>query len=395
MHHFSKTILACFLAASLPLRAELPVVGDPVPELVVLDEKMSAFMEAKEISAGSLSVMRGGKVVFHHGYGWQDKQKTQPIRPDAIFRIASVTKPFTAAAIRRLVADGKIATTSKVFSLGVAGAGILDHEPFGTPDPRLGSITVEHLLQHRGGWDRGVAGDLTYMERKIAADLEVASPPGRDATIRWIMGKPLQQDPGSKYAYSNIGYLLLGRIIEKVSGQSYEEYVEDKVIGPGGSKKGADWVVGRSLIGDADPREPYYQEPGVGWNVFHPARGPRLVESPYGSFDMESRVAQGGIVTHGLVLLRYLDRFHISGDDIGNSRPAAGKWSHVHNGAQKGANALAKQRGDGINYAVLFNKRAKSGATYVDSIRKELDALFDGGTVRWPESEGTKVPSRK
>ena len=388
MKAFRKTgavALSCALLLTGPVFAEMPVAGVPVPELALLDREMTAFMEEKGISAGSLSVMKDGKTVFHHVYGWQDREKLKPLRPDAIFRVASVTKPFTAAAIRKLIADGELSLDTPVFKL--EGKGVLDLKPVGEPDARLKDITVDHLLKHRGGWDRQVAGDLTYAELKIAAALKVPSPPSREDTVRYIMGQPLQNDPGAKYAYSNIGYLLLGLIVEKVSGQDYRSFVQANVVGPAGFTE-EDWILGRSFAKDADPREPYYDETRTGMNVFFPAASKvPLVELPYGSFDMEARTGQGRIVTNGRLILGYLNRYQVVGEKIGGPRPAPGKWSWNHNGAQKGTNADASQRGDGINFAILFNKRPRSGS-FTQEIKRKLDKIFDDKVITtWPVAD--------
>lgn len=351
---------------------------------------MTQLMTAKSISAGSLTVMRNGVIVLQHVYGWQDKARQVPLRPDAIFRIASCTKPFTAAAIRKLIANGKLSLSSRVFSMGKPGAGVLDYAPFGTPDIRLGNITVDHLLKHRGGWDRSLVGDLTYMDKTIATAMGVSSPPGRDNTVRYIMGQPLQHPPGKTYAYSNIGYLLLGLIVEKVSGQDYRSYVQSNVIGLDGSTT-KDWVLARSFAADMDPREPFYDHQTTAINVFYPAQSSvPTVEAPYGSFDMEARTGQGRIVTNGLVLVRYLNRFQVNGDLIGGPRPAPGSWRWNHTGSQKGANALARERGDGINYAVMFNKDPLTGADYASTIRTQIDAILDAGGITWPTADVTK-----
>jgi CubicO group peptidase (beta-lactamase class C family) len=318
--------------------------------------------------------------------------RQEPLRPDSIFRLASVTKPFTAAAVRRLIADGRLSLSTRVFSLGVPGAGVLPYSPFGTPDARLADITVDHLLKHRGGWDRDLVGDLTYRERTIANAMGVTCPPGRENTVRYIMGQPLQYAPGSTYAYSNIGYLLLGLIVETISGQDYRTFVQANVIGLDGSTT-EDWLLGRTFPSDQDLREPVYDDPVLASNVFYPAYSAAVtVERPYGSFDLEARTGQGRIVTRGLVLLRYLNRFQVAGDSIGGPRPAPGSWRWNHTGSQPGCNSLARQRGDGINYAVLFNKRPASGTDYASQIRTTLDSVFDnGGITTWPTADITHV----
>ncbi len=374
-------------APAEPASALAPAHGVPAQALAPFDKLMQDFMSEHEISAGQLAVMHDSIVVFNRSYGWQDRERTKPLPADALMRVASVTKPFTAAAIRKLVAQGKLSTDNHVFNLGQAGGGILELAPFGTPDPHLKDITIEHCLRHRGGWDRALVGDLTYFELKAAQEMGIESPPGRTNIVRYIMGQPLQNDPGAKEVYSNIGYLLLGLVIEKLSGKDYLTFLHEEVTRPAGIAD-ADLKLGRSFWADADPREPWYDDPQPAPNVFYPAHSEQQsVEAPYGSFDMEARTSQGRLITNSRSLVLFLDKFMVNGDDIGKRRRAPGTWQFNYSGKQRGTEALARARGDGINYAVIFNKASQSGQSYSAGIRQALDKLIDSGAIAtWPET---------
>src|SRR5206468_650130 len=153
--------------------------------------------------------------------GYQDRAQTEPLRPSALFRIASVTKPITAAVIQGLIAQGRLSLTDHAFALGQTGGGILHITAFGTPDPRLGDITVNHLLEHQGGWDRDKSPDPMFQAIQIATALTVPSPPSQNDTARYMMGRPLDFTPGKETHYSNFGYLLLGLIVEQITGEDY------------------------------------------------------------------------------------------------------------------------------------------------------------------------------
>ena len=101
-----------------------------------------------------LCVSRNGRILFERAYGWQDTGKQVCLKPSAMFRIASLCKPLTAALVRKLVAKGKLKLADFAFDLGQAKPGILKVDPFGTPDARLKQVTVAHLLVHKAGWDR-------------------------------------------------------------------------------------------------------------------------------------------------------------------------------------------------------------------------------------------------
>src|SRR5262249_18430170 len=112
------------------------------------------------------------------------------------------------------------------------------------PDPRWHKITVRHCLQHTGGWDRDKSGDPIVIPEKIARSLGTRVPVSPESIVRYMMGQPLDFDPGLRYAYSNLGYLLLGRVIETVTQRKYEEYVRKEVLAPLGIRR---MQLGRAL----------------------------------------------------------------------------------------------------------------------------------------------------
>lgn len=376
-------------AFATPDNLNTPMSGTPVPELAILDTTMLDYMKLHDIGAGMLGVMKDGVIVYRRGFGWRDAERENKLPSYAIMRLASCTKPITAAAIRKLVADGDISLGDRVFSDGSNG-GLLNYVPFGTPDSRIYDITVEHLLHHEGGWDRDIAGDLTYRELQIAEDMGIPSPPGRDATVRWIMGQPLQFTPGSTSAYSNIGYLLLGLIVEQESGDSHLTFLRENIFEPMGVA--ANQVEqGHTFDVNQDAREPWYNHNGyTGDNVFYPTYHPsELVWQPYGSWDHEARIGQGGLVAGPVPLLKFLDTYQVNGDLIGGPRPAPGSWNWNHTGGFPGTSTLVRQRGSGINYVVLFNKRTTYGGDYSGEIKSIMDELLDRITD-WPTVDVTR-----
>lgn len=317
------------------------------------------FTEEHGIGAAALGVMWNGDIVHEGVTGFMDAGRGIPVTPDVMMRIASVTKPITAAAVRRLAADGLLGLDDRVFDLGQPGGGLLALDPFpALGDPRLRAITVLHLLQHRGGWDRELASDWVFREIEIAEAMLVPSPPGRRNTVRYVLGQPLQFDPGSRRAYSNVGYLVLGLLVERLSGQDYMSYVRENILAPLGVPAG-DVIQGRTFPEDRSEREPWYDSGGAARNVFDPAGPP--VRWPDGGWDLEAKIGEAGLVASTRALLRFLDRYEVWGDDIGLPRRKEGEgsgWWRYHSGNLSGTNALAYQRGSGINYVVLFNRRA-------------------------------------
>ena len=158
-------LIYCFAVAvgSPVAHAELPVSGVHVPELDQFDQTMRSFMGTNGIEAGTLAIMYQGEVVFLRGYGWLDRAHTVPLPANTMMRLASVTKPITAAAVHRLAATAELNLQVHAIETGQPGGGIVDLAPFSSlGDPRLGNITIHDLLRHRGGWDRSLAPDYTW-----------------------------------------------------------------------------------------------------------------------------------------------------------------------------------------------------------------------------------------
>ena len=298
---------------------DLPISGCEVDYLGDVDALMTDFMCDREIPGAALAISMDGVVVYERAFGWSDEQRSISLDPDALMRIASVSKPITAAAIRELIDDGVLSINSRAFDLGQPGGGVLPIDPFPSlGDARLGEVTIDHLLQHRGGWDRDAVGDLTYREVLIANAMGIPSPPGRSNTLRYILGQPLQADPGAEYHYSNIGYLTLGLIVEHLSGQPLIEFVHDRVLGPLGVEE-SEHLAGRTFAADQNPREPRYHSPAGATNVYEPNGA--YVPWAYGGWDHEARVGQGGQITTTRTLLAFLNERYISGPSIGAPLP--------------------------------------------------------------------------
>ncbi|MBX3362056.1 MAG: beta-lactamase family protein [Phycisphaeraceae bacterium] len=368
-----------------------PVRGCAVPALSSLDALMLEFVCTRNIGAATIAVTRNGTLIYERGFGWADEARSQPIAANALMRIASVSKPITAAAVRELIAEGAFTLDTKAFNLGQPGGGLLDLAPFPSlGDPRLADVTVRHLIEHKGGWNRDIAGDLTYMEIAIASAMGISSPPGRENTVRYILGKPLQHTPGTTESYSNIGMLALGLIVEQHRGKPLQEVLDPIMAASGVAIN--DHQIGRTFKADQDPREPFYDATALGPNVYNPG-GP-LVRAPYGTWDHEARAGQGAHIATAAALAKFAAHYYVNGPNIGRPRPAndSGTWRWNHTGSLAGTNSLIRQRGDGITYAVIFNKRAPSG-DWAGQARTAIDALFDSGSISWPTSPPACCPA--
>lgn len=374
----SAVALRCSQAAHT--MAHLPVSGVPVPTLAAYDQAMDLFMSERSITAGELAVMKNGVIVLEHGYGWKDKAQTIRLNYNALFRWASIIKPVTAAAVKNLAVQGLLGLSDKVFCIPASAPPChLAITPFGAPDSRLKDVTIQHLLNHTGGWDRALSGDPMFRSIQIAAALGVPSPPSQIDTVRYMMGRPLDHPPGATYAYSNFGYLLLGLIIEQVTGQDYTAYIHETIFGPAGVAE-SEVVLGRTLPQDRNPREPWYACPGCSSarNVFTPAVS---VPYPDGGWYLEAMEAHAGMIGSARAMATFLQAYWIGGEP--RSGDGQNWWFY---GKLDGTFTLAYQRADGVNLVALFNQRNDSSGLNYDTIKTVLDTATDSIT-KWPDAE--------
>jgi CubicO group peptidase (beta-lactamase class C family) len=177
-----------------------------------------AFMQTYAVPGLSVAVGHAGRIIYLDAFGLVDRENREPLTPMHLFRIASVTKPITSVAIFSLIEQGRLKLDDRVF-----GPGAVLGTDYGRPPyrPGVADITIEHLLTHTGGGWSNQHDDPMFMN------------PGMNHAqlIEWVLReRPLDHPPGQNYAYSNFGYCVLGRVIEKVTRQSYPAYVGEAVL---------------------------------------------------------------------------------------------------------------------------------------------------------------------
>jgi D-alanyl-D-alanine carboxypeptidase len=184
-----------------------------------LNERIDAILGAEVASAApgaAVAVIRDGAFLHRAAYGLADLEHAVPLRPDAVFRIASLTKQFTAAAVMRLVERGAIALDAPIETY--------------LPDwpPRGRATTVRRLLNHTSGvWRHDTVG----IDRTRRPNLPIAE------IIHLIFERPFEFEPGAQYRYNNSGYLLLGAIVAAVTGQAYEDFLRQDLFEPLGVRQ--------------------------------------------------------------------------------------------------------------------------------------------------------------
>jgi CubicO group peptidase (beta-lactamase class C family) len=276
---------------------EIPVSGPEVPGVTRYDDSIKQLMVQWNLPGLTLAVVRNGKLIVARGYGYSDFDAKLAMKPAARMRIASASKTFTAAAILHLVEQGKLSLDDRFLNV------LTQYQLPANADQRLGTITIRQLLQHSGGWDRDISGDPIGMPWKVEAALNVLPRVTCSQTITYMLSQKLDFNPGERYAYSNFGYCILGRVIEKASGKRYEEYVRDEVLSPIDIHAMSIGHTARSQLGLNEvvyydfSRAPFYTSvlPGGG-----------NVEGPYGVFPVETGDASGGWVASAIDLTRFM-----------------------------------------------------------------------------------------
>ena len=186
---------------------------DGAPRLDVgrMDQVVRAYADNKQFM-GSILVARAGHVIFDKGYGYANLEWAIPNDPATIFRLGSLTKQFTAASILLLEERGKLKTSDPV-------SAYLPDAP-----AAWAKISIFNLLTHSSG-----IPNFTAFPDYPAKEAVRTTP---DQLVAWIEAKPLEFQPGQKWDYSNSNYAVLGLLIEKVSGQKYQDFLQQNIFGP-------------------------------------------------------------------------------------------------------------------------------------------------------------------
>ncbi|XP_012945022.1 uncharacterized protein LOC101853655 [Aplysia californica] len=206
------------------------------------DHAFTQFLRDNNYRGGAVAAMKDGRLLHARGYG-RDRQGHE-VTAHAHFQVSSIAKSLTAVAIMRLVQDGELKLDEKVFGEKALLSSIKPWRRAGV-DPRLYEVTVEHLLRHGAGWDTNRPPlydpmlNEVYLDRghkvpNIARDMGKPSPLSSSDLISYVMSHPLAFTPGTNVAYSNMAYLVLGRVVEEASGIEYRDYVKKVILDPCG-----------------------------------------------------------------------------------------------------------------------------------------------------------------
>jgi CubicO group peptidase (beta-lactamase class C family) len=234
-------------APSLPLETDSGYLPTEA-EQKTINGIVGRFMETYHVPGLSLAIARRGRFVYREAFGVADSKTGERATPDHLFRIASISKPITAAGILLLREQGRLQLESRVF-----GPGSILGFDFGRDiSERAQKITVDNLLDHTsGGWTNDGNDPMFRWPKANHAEL----------ITRMLKEDALTSAPGEKYAYSNFGYCVLGRVIEKVTGESYATWIRKNVLLPCGIRDMR--IGGNTRAEKATGEVTYYSQAGA------------------------------------------------------------------------------------------------------------------------------------
>ena len=195
-----------WIFAALLLLSTACLAQDPFENKI--DEYLRTQMKAQQIPGVALAVVKDGKIVLARGYGLANVEHQVPVKPETVFQSGSTGKQFTATAVMMLVEEGKLSLEDKITKF------------FPDAPESWRAITVRHLLTHTSGMT-DYPSDFDMRLDYTEADL-----------LQRIKAIPLAFQPGEKWSYSNLGYVILGILIHKVSGKFYGDFLQERVFKP-------------------------------------------------------------------------------------------------------------------------------------------------------------------
>lgn len=363
-----------------------------------LDNMIERFLRQWEIKGASLAIMKDGQLIYSKGYGYANVEDSIPMDVFHIMRVASVSKLITAAGIMKLVENGKLSLQDKAFG----SEGILnDSTVYGNiKDKRTLDITVENLLRHQGGFTTRY-GDPMFNPVTVAKKMNAENPATMETMIQFVLSRRLGFTPGTSTAYSNVGYGILSKIIERVSGQGYEQFIQDSILHPAGC---FDMHLGHNVYEDRFPNEVKYYEADDATPIQACNGADTLVPRSNGGNNIEEFYGAGGWVASPTELLLFLAA--IDGDDsqpdilskesvalmtekVENAMPlgwmsttSGGDWER--SGSMAGTSAMLKRQKDGFSWAFTTNTSNWTGPRFPHKIDNIVAQAMDR-VKEWPE----------
>ncbi len=364
-----------------------------------LEAAISHMLKKFNIKGASAAVVKDGRLVYARGFGYADADAEEPVRPQHLFRIASVSKLITATAIMKMAELNLLDIDDQVFGKN----GILNDSIYlDYIDKRVEDITVRHLLNHSAGWSRRY-GDPMNMHHTIARTMGIdVGDVNLPERLLYTLNQPLHFEPGSRTSYSNIGYAILGKIIEAATGMDYEAFTRQVILLPLGINE---MRIGKSLLQDRFENEVRYYDLAEfqNNNLLDYNNNPRA----YGGNDIETLGAAGGWIASPVDILKLVvaidslsgppdilstesirlmtDTRFSGGHPIGwAGSDGRGNWWRT--GTLAGTSALVMRQNDGISWAVFFNSSTGKGIHFPAIVQNELTTALNN-IAQWPDND--------
>jgi CubicO group peptidase (beta-lactamase class C family) len=210
-------IVTLAAVASLAATTAVAQTSDAPPDIASVHQKMEQFVADHEIAGAVTLVTEAGRIVHLDATGKADVAHDRPMRPDTIFWIASMTKPITGTAVLMMQEEGKLSVDDLVSKHIPAFADLK------TKDGKPANLTIRHLLTHTSGLGEMSGGPASGVKTLAEA-------------IPFYLEKPVAFEPGSKWSYCQSGINTAARIVEVVSGQSFPDFLQQRLFGPLGMK---------------------------------------------------------------------------------------------------------------------------------------------------------------
>lgn len=336
------------------------------------DSIIEDFLERENIPGAALAIASQGNLVSLRSYGVADIDMPAPVTRDHRFRIASLSKPITAAAVLSLVERGDLRLEDRL-------ADLLPQFDY-SADAGLQEITVRHLLQHTAGWDRKQTFDPFFDLEASKRTLGLESANDCLPIAAAMLARPLQHRPGEHYVYSNLGYCFLALIIEQVAGQSYDVFTHDTVLRPHG--------IAHMQIGEegTDSSLIVRHHLRLAGQLVAPGNPLAYLVSPD---NLRVLGAAGGWTASIEELIRFFAQpvrpmtaiepeYAWEGDNYYGLGwrvwPGPDGPDYTHFGAMPDAYSLAVKTHDGLTIVVLFNARPADDWQALDHLYEELTA---------------------
>lgn len=311
--------------------------------------------------SGALLVAKDGRVILNKGYAMAIRSKKVPNTSETVFSTGSITKQFTAAGIMKLEMMGKVNTEDPITKY-------FDDVP---EDKKR--ITLHHLLTHTSGIVDSLGPDYV--------------PAPRDETVRKTLEAPLRFKPGQQFGYSNAGYSLLAAVIEKVSGQSYEEFMNENIFTPAGMKytgyRMPEWdrkVVAHWYVGEEDNGTPLEKN----YPQWHLLGNGGILSTTEDMYKWHLALLEDKILSAQAkkkMFTPYLNGYGYGWDVLEREMG----WLIQHDGGSMlGSSSEMRRYIDAKVVTILFCNQSFGRQTLMEVVRDKLETLVFGGDVAVP-----------